>query len=81
MLQPALASSLDLRCFLLLLPTNTGVVVLELPDLQLERTWKVLQLAEALSTEGGVGLASPRYRPILGNISLLPQYYIECVAQ
>lgn len=50
--QPALASGLDLRCFLLLLPTHTGTVVLELPDLQLERTWKVSELSDALSTQG-----------------------------
>lgn len=60
LLQPALASSLDLRCFLLLLPTRTGTVVLELPDLQLERTWKVSELTDALLTQGRVLVSRER---------------------
>ncbi len=42
--QAALATSLDLRCFLLLLPRQDGSIVLELQDIRLVRKWTVEEL-------------------------------------
>ena len=52
--QVALAMSLNLRCFLLLLPREDGKVHLSLPDLQLKVTWTMTEIALILSLKEGV---------------------------
>ena len=48
---------MDLRCYLLLLPTSTGSVSLSLPDMQLAQSWSIADVAELLgATEGMYGL-------------------------
>ena len=43
--QPALATSLDLRCYLCLSSSQDGTINLNVPDLELKRTWRVAEVA------------------------------------
>ncbi|XP_019856997.1 PREDICTED: mevalonate kinase-like [Amphimedon queenslandica] len=45
----AIATSVDLRCYLLLSPRATGDVKLILPDMQLTQTWPISELKKLLS--------------------------------
>ena len=52
MLQPALATSLDLRCYLCLAPGQDGKVSLNAPDLELRREWTLTEVGEKLGAVG-----------------------------
>ena len=52
-IQAALASSLDLRCYLLILPKQNGAITLDLPDFQLHREWQVSEVIDCLQLNEG----------------------------
>ena len=49
--QPALATSLDLRCYLCLTLSQDGKIILNAPDLELRRTWSVVDIAHKLKLQ------------------------------
>ena len=57
--QPALATSLDLRCFLCLSLNQDGKVRLNVPDLELCRTWSISDIAHQLRTIDDDAIAHP----------------------
>ncbi len=85
-LQVALATSLDLRCFLLMLPRNDGSIVLELRDIQLQRTWTIEELwARCLTQTGEVsmdglkqlaGVRSDKETPSVQSLATLAFLYL-----
>ena len=53
LLQPALATSLDLRCYLCLSQSQDGQIALNAPDLELRRTWNIADISLKLQTLTG----------------------------
>ena len=51
--QPAIATSVNLRCYLLLVPSRSGHVTLDLPSLPLTKSWPVDEIAELLGCAEG----------------------------
>ena len=49
--QPALATSLDLRCYLCLTLSQDGQITLNAPDLDLRRTWSVADITHKLKLQ------------------------------
>ena len=51
--QPAIATSVNLRCYLMLVPSRSGHVTLDLPSLHLTKSWPVDEIAELLGCAEG----------------------------
>lgn len=60
-IQAALATSVDLRSFLLMLPRSDGSVLLEFPDIQLQKQWGVQELwSQCLGESGEIRMEKVR---------------------
>ncbi len=75
-MQPALASSVDLRCYTLLKPCPSPTISLDLPDLGLKRSWSLSELMVVPPEERLRELAGVGDTPDTGAVACLAFLYL-----